>query len=47
VVPIVLQELTPPTKLPGPEAIEKLIVVPAGAFTKPEPVSTFTWPVNV
>src|SRR5262245_10594827 len=29
----VLQEFTPPTKLPGPLWIEKLIVVPAGAVT--------------
>src|SRR5215470_16956153 len=47
VVPEVVQLLTPPTKLPGPDRIENVIVVPAGAFTKPVPGFTFTCPVSV
>src|SRR5262249_34695900 len=47
VAPPVTHVFTPPTKLPGPDRIEKLIVVPAGAFTKPVPSLTFTCPVSV
>ena len=48
VVPTVVHVFTPPTKLPGPPTIEKLIVVPAGAFANaPEPSFTFTCPVRV
>src|SRR3954447_11673378 len=43
----VVHVFVPPTKLPGPLTIEKLINVPAGAFTKPVPSFTFTCPVNV
>ena len=43
VVPIVVQLAG--VSVPGPLTIEKLIVVPAGALTKPVPSSTFTWPV--
>src|SRR5262245_13663132 len=32
VAAIVVQVLTPPTKLPGPETIEKVMRVPAGAL---------------
>src|SRR3954451_17524539 len=44
VPPLVLHEFTLPTKLPGPLWIEKLIVVPSGALTKPAPLFTFTCP---
>src|SRR5262249_46022184 len=47
VFPTVVQVFTPPTNEPGPNTVEGLITVPAGAFTKPETVLTFTWPVNV
>ena len=46
-MPIVVQVFTPPTKLPGPLWIENVISVPFGAFTKPEPLFTFTCPVRV
>src|SRR6516162_2513609 len=41
-VPPVVVQLVGPTKLPGPETIEKVITVPSGAFTKPVPGFTFT-----
>src|SRR6266545_3966931 len=41
VPPDVLQ-VAGPMKPPGPETIEKLIVVPFGAFTKPPPVPALT-----
>src|SRR5262249_18454533 len=48
VPPEVVQLFTPPTKLPGPETIEKLITVPFGAFEKVTPsCATFTCPVSV
>src|SRR5262249_28374219 len=34
------------TNVPGPETIEKLIVVPSGAGTRPAPLFTFTVPVR-
>src|SRR6266540_264887 len=44
VVPTVLQLAG--VRMPGPLTMLKLIVVPAGAFAKPEPSFTFTCPVN-
>jgi hypothetical protein len=49
-VPPDVKQLLAPTNaaVAPPEFVsEKLIVVPFGAFTKPEPSFTFTWPVNV
>ena len=47
-VPPEVVQVDGPTKLPGPDAIAKLITVPSGAFTKPPtPVLTFTCPVSV
>src|SRR5262249_39307024 len=47
VPPLVVQLLTPPTTLPGPDRIVKLIVVPSVPFTKPDPSFTFTCPSRV
>ncbi len=47
-VPPNVVQLLAPTKLPGPETIAKVIVVPLGAFTHPPvPVLTLTCPVSV
>src|SRR5262245_46767145 len=47
VEPIVVQVLTPPTKVDGPDTLVKVISVPAGAFANPLPSLTFTCPVSV
>src|SRR3954454_6502875 len=49
VPPAVVQLLIPPTNVPGPASIVKVISVPSGALINPTPSprSALTWPVNV